>query len=326
MKIILIISLFATSTIFGQFAPPAGEVGTTAIYKDSSAFVGWASEVVEFTRGLADIENPDGPLATFGESSEALGLAEGGSANVVSLGDNGSITLTFNYSIRNEAGFDFAVFENSFSSDYLELAHVAVSSDGVRFVRIPSISNIPTDTQVGTFGSTDATLIHNLAGKYIQGYGTPIDLEDIADSTGIDLMDINFVRIIDAVGSIDPAYGTVDSEGVLINDPFKTDFETGGFDLDAIGVIHSNDPSLSIAIVQKKSLSIYPNPTSGPLNIQFEGTLKNAILLDATGRIIYQGNTISLDLNQLGLRRGTYFLHIVDGLDNVHQEKIIFTN
>ena len=34
-------------------------------------------------------------------------------------------------------------------------------------------------------------------------------------------------------------YASYDSQGNIINDPFPTPFETGGFDLDAIGVIHS---------------------------------------------------------------------------------------
>jgi hypothetical protein len=47
------------------------------------------------------------------------------------------------------------------------------------------------------------------------------------------------VRIIDVVGSIDPAFGTRDSLGNLINEPFPTPFSSSGFDLDAVGVIHA---------------------------------------------------------------------------------------
>ena len=32
--------------------------------------------------------------------------------------------------------------------------------------------------------------------------------------------------------------GTRDAEGHLINDPYPTDYETGGFDLDAVGVLN----------------------------------------------------------------------------------------
>lgn len=270
---------------FGQFAPPAGEPGTTAVHKDSTAIIGWATEVVSFVRGPEDITNPDGVLASFGVPEEALLEAEGNSVNVVSLGDRGSITLSFEYSIRNEPGNDFSVFENSFSDTYLEFAHVEVSTDGERFVRMPSISNIPTDEQIATYGTCDPTQVYNLAGKYRQGYGTPFDLEDIADSTGIDLNDVKYVRIVDVVGTIDPEHGTADSEGNLINDPYKTDFESGGFDLDGVGVMHSNDPTLSQHQEDIK-IAIYPNPANEMFNIQSTENIRSVALRDMSGRKI----------------------------------------
>jgi hypothetical protein len=296
---------------FCQFAPAAGEPGSTAIHMDSSAFIAWANEVVEFDRGLMDITNPEGPLASFGDESEALGMAEGSSTEVVSLGDKGSITVTFEHSIRNDEGFDFAVFENGFSDDYLEFAHVEVSTDGERFVRLPSVSNISTEEQTGGFSNSDPTEVYNLAGKYRQGYGTPFDLEDIADSTGIDLENIVYVRIIDVVGSIDPEYGTMDSEGNLINDPFKTDFESGGFDLDAVGVIHNNDPTIGIQDQESIAISLYPNPSQGIFNIETSAQIVGVKLIDLGGRIAYesQGKSV-IDLSSTNLEKGTYFVYI----------------
>lgn len=296
---------------FCQFAPAAGEPGSTAIHMDSSAFIAWANEVVEFDRGLMDITNPEGPLASFGDESEALGMAEGSSTEVVSLGDKGSITVTFEHSIRNDEGFDFAVFENGFSDDYLEFAHVEVSTDGERFVRLPSVSNISTEEQTGGFSNSDPTEVYNLAGKYRQGYGTPFDLEDIADSTGIDLENIVYVRIIDVVGSIDPEYGTMDSEGNLINDPFKTDFESGGFDLDAVGVIHNNDPTIGIQDQESIAISLYPNPCQGIFNIETSAQIVGVKLIDLGGRIAYesQGESV-IDLSSNNLEKGTYFVYI----------------
>lgn len=319
---LLLASLLITFSGFTQFAPPVGEVGTTAVSKDSSAIIDWAVAVESFTRGPEDIEVPDGTLASYGEPSEALNVAEGTSVDVVSLGDGGSITLTFNYSIRNDDGADFAVFENSFSDNYLELAHVEVSSDGVRFVRIPSISNTPTEEQVGTYESIDPSMIYNLAGKYRQGYGTPFDLEDIADSSGIDLMDVKYVRIVDVVGTINPEFGTTDSEGNLINDPYKTDFESGGFDLDAVGVMHNNDPSLSLQKNEGNALSVYPNPTRGLINVDFEGELQSLVIYDEVGRIVFQSFDESPDLMNVKLNSGFYFLIATDHSDKIHQEKI----
>lgn len=320
----LINGLLFTSAVNAQFAPPVGEEGTTAISKDSSAIVSWASEVVDFERGPEDITNPDGPLASFGEPTEALNMAEGTSTDVVSLGDGGSIVLSFPFSIRNGEGNDFAVFENSFSDDYLELAHVEVSSDGERFVRIPSVSNTPTDEQTGSFGNTDATLIHNLAGKYRQGYGTPFDLEDTADSSGIDIMDIRFVKIIDVVGSIDPESGTVDSEGNLINDPFKTDFESGGFDLDGVGVIHDNNPAAGL-MENQKELVLYPNPSHGAFRVRSDVPVKEVNVYNGFGQLIFTVQDKELiDLSALGLAKGVYTVIVKDTDDNEFRSRLVY--
>ncbi|NOQ71551.1 MAG: T9SS type A sorting domain-containing protein [Crocinitomix sp.] len=324
MKTLTFITLLTSLTSFAQYAPAAGEPGTTAIHKDSSVIFAWATEVVSFNRGLEDMSIPDGPLASYGDSTDALGYAEGNSADVVSLGDNGSITVTFEYAFHNGEGFDFLVFENSFSDTYLELAHVEVSSDGINFVRVPSRSLTQTDVQTGTFGDTDPTEIYNLAGKYRQGFGTPFDLEDIVDEPGIDLTDVKYVRIIDVIGAIDWAHSTYDSHAHIINDPFKTDFESGGFDLDAVGVINSNDPSVSIPETELNVLVVYPNPTNGSLTIQTKIKLKTVVLTDALGRIVYQGVDTLLDLSQLGLNTGVYLLRVTDVNDSVYQERISF--
>jgi hypothetical protein len=78
-----------------------------------------------------------------------------------------------------------------------------------------------------------------LAGKYRQGYGTPFDLEELAGTPGLNVNDVKYVRIIDVVGSIDDNYATYDSFGNKINDPWPTPFDSSGFDLEAVGVIHS---------------------------------------------------------------------------------------
>jgi hypothetical protein len=47
------------------------------------------------------------------------------------------------------------------------------------------------------------------------------------------------VRVTDVVGSINPLFGTRDSLGNLINDPFPTATPSGGFDLNGVGVLHA---------------------------------------------------------------------------------------
>ena len=268
--IVLIVVWYSFGVCSQSYAPAAGQPGSSAIYKDSSAIIGWATGVV-IQRGLLDIAQPALGIATYGEDSMALGAAEGDGANVVSLGDGGVATLIFSELIFNGEGPDFAVFENGFADNYMEFAHVEVSSDGLNFFRFPSVSETPLDSQMNNFSLGDCRYINNLAGKYRQGYGTPFDLEELEGIEGLDINSISHVRLVDVVGSVDPQWGSMDSEGSLINDPYPTAFESGGFDLDAVGIINAlplgvNDQEINVAI--------YPNPTSNTFNVAFSGSFE----------------------------------------------------
>ncbi len=316
MKIIQsILCCLIVGQLSAQFAPAANVAGTTAIHKDSSIIINWATEVVDFQRGLEDITNGSGPVASYGDSTAALGYAEGTSTDVVSLGDAGEIVLAFEYPIKDGAGPDFAIFENSFSHDYLEFAHVEVSTDGVNFVRIPSESAIQTSTQTGTYGTTLPEWVHNLAGKYIQGYGTPFDLQDIEDSTGVNLDSINFVKIIDVIGTIDANFGTFDSQGTIINDPYPSAFESGGFDLDAVAVIHENNIFASQQ-TNDLAIKVYPNPANERLFVV--GYSGEYSLIDFSGRVVANGTIDSGNsIELLDFVAGVYILKMGQELSRI---------
>ncbi|MBR1765741.1 MAG: choice-of-anchor J domain-containing protein [Bacteroidales bacterium] len=234
----------------GPFCGPVGTEGCDAIRGDSTAFVAWATACT-LVRGPENLSAPNSPLVTYGSESDAVGpVSVTSNMQVVSLGDGGHATLTFALPIRNGEGPDFAVFENSFNDLFLELAFVEVSSDGERFVRFPATSLTQTHTQISGIGSVDATFINNLAGKYRNGYGTPFDLEELRDSTGINIDSITHVRVVDVVGSIDPRYGSYDAFGHLVNDPFPTSSYSTGFDLAGVGVIHQLDTTAARDTVQ----------------------------------------------------------------------------
>lgn len=321
------IYVFHNALIYGQFSPAAGQQGSTAIHKDSSIIVAWATGI-EVTRGLINISNPEqshegSNFASFGVPENALGPASGTSEDVVSLGDGGIATLSFELPIINGEGFDFCVFENAFTDHFLELAHVEVSSDGVHFVRFPSVSLTQTATQIGPFGSLDPTKIHNLAGKYRQGFGTPFDLDDLIDSSGIDLNNITHVRLIDVVGSIDPQFGTTDSEGNIINDLFPTPFYSSGFDLDAVGVIHEG----TLSTIQSESMNvfIYPNPSKGHFYIRLHSDEAVTLqLFDASGQEIPCNSNQENQLVQISknLKPGVYFIKIIMS-QNICIERLI---
>ncbi|MEI7498853.1 MAG: T9SS type A sorting domain-containing protein [Bacteroidota bacterium] len=280
--------LFSTS-IKAQYPPPAGQPGTTAMYMDSLAFVSWAS-TCKIERGFINMADTNflyngNNKATYGSYLLGSGPADG---LVVSLGDNGTALLTFDIPIVDRPGPDFAVFENSFSDSFLELAFVEVSSDGIRFVRFPAVSLTSENEQVGTFGLVDATKINNLAGKYRQGFGTPFDLTDIKDSSGIDLNHISQIRIVDVGGCIQTPYSTFDSQGNIVNDPWPTPFDTGGFDLDAIGVIHNKTQGTN-NLSDMSSVCIYPNPVIN--KVTFDSHLFNCVnfkITDIEGNVLIE--------------------------------------
>lgn len=254
MKLLLLVACgISASAVAGPFAPAAGQPGTTAIAFNSPLFKGWATGVAQLNLGPVDISDPTGDLATWGTTADVLGISNAGGTGdnlpVLSLGDGGSITLIFGTPIKDGAGADFAVFENGLSDTFLELAFVEVSSDGASFFRFGSFSNTQSATQVGPFGLTDTTNVHNLAGKYRSGFGTPFDLAELNGMPGLNLNAVTHVRIVDVVGSIDPLYATRDSLNRVINDPWPTLFETGGFDLDAVGVIHQAVPEPASSVL-----------------------------------------------------------------------------
>lgn len=222
----------------GPFPPAADTAGSDAIAGVDARFTLWASGA-EVVRGPANIAAANPIEVGFGEEANALGPPDATPSEpytVVSLGDGGSATLTFSQPFGDVPGPDFAVFENAFNNSFLELAHVEVSSDGIHFFRFPSISVTPASANLGEGGVVDPTNVHNLAGKYRAGFGTPFDLAELAAfSPALDIQRITHVRVVDVVGTNDPAFGSRDSTGAMVIDPYPTNFFTGGFDLDAVG-------------------------------------------------------------------------------------------
>ncbi|WP_428937722.1 DUF4465 domain-containing protein [Fontivita pretiosa] len=228
------------------FTGPLGDGVSESPNVVNPAFVGWATSVVAYLPA-------PGVDAMWRDPRRALGPVSGDNFDVVSLGElnssqiaagtaAGQITLSFASGIRNAPGPDFAIFENSLGSDnftFAELAHVEVSSDGVHFARFASTSLTP--AAVGPYGSIDPTDVHNLAGKHVNAYsqswGTPFDLADLASdplvvSGLVNLNGVREVRLIDIPG--DGSFP--DASGRPIYDAWPT-FGSGGFDLEAIGVI-----------------------------------------------------------------------------------------
>jgi len=298
------------NTILAQYPPPPGYPGTSAIYKDSSVFYAWAT-ACSVTRGYVNISDTNfvynnSNRASYGNIFMATGAPDG---LVLSLGDGGVATLSFDTIIQDQPGWDFAVFENSFNDSFLELAYVEVSSDGNRYVRFPSVSLTQSQRQIGTFDTLDARLINNLAGKYRLFYGVPFDLNELRDSSGIDIHHITNIRVVDVVGCIQDAYARFDSQGHKINDPFPTPFDTGGFDLDAVGLIHEHSSGIT-GTGNKAAVSIIPDPCHAKATFfsDLQQTL-HAEISDMKGQVLLRSEFISsMSINVSDLPDGIYFV------------------
>ena len=306
----------------GPYHPAATEYGTNAISYQSSAIIGWATGAT-LTRGRTDIANTNGPLASSGVESAALSVSDGAT---VSLGDSGVIVLTFDEPIKDRVAYDFAVFENGFytpidSGYFLELAFVEVSSDGFNFVRFPAHSLTQTDVQVSTYGVLNPTNINNLAGKYQSGYGTPFDLAELIDSSAVDIQNITHIRIVDVVGSLDSNFASLDTAGNAINDPYPTDFESGGFDLDAVAVL---DNPLAISNIQSEGFQVFP--TSFNTQFYVETPSNGELKMFATNGVlvynfsIHEGKSV---VNPSLLNSGIYILRFESESGQVYFKKCV---
>ena len=221
--------LIASNVGFGQFDGGVGTEGCKAISISNPNIVSWAKGV-EVRRGFQGTSSTD--YSAYGKHYMAQGRPDSTTTRAISLGRNGEAIITFDRPIINGQGYDFAVFENGFTPNYLELAFVEVSSDGINYFRFPAISNSVSE------GSINPTLINNLAGKYEVGNGTPFDLNDINDNINLDKFNIRFIRLIDINGGVD-----TDSQGNIIYDASSTGPSTG-FDLTGVCVINGGEPYL----------------------------------------------------------------------------------
>lgn len=312
-KVLFILSIFWINlTCKAQFAPQAGLPGSTAIHKDSSIIVAWATNCT-LERGWLDIADTTLGKTSTGDSTSTLGMAD---ANVVSLGDGGAAILYFANPITNGNGFDFAVFENGFRNPadsneaFLELAAVSVSNDGINYYPFASACHNDTTLQIAGAGMyMDARKVHNLAGKYITYYGTPFDLDELSMILSLDVDNIHYVKIKDVVGSLAKNYCTRDANNVIINDPYPTAFPIGGFDLDAVAVIHQKFPTVIRDIAALHEIVFYPNPVRDYINFKNITALHSFKIYSVDGQLL-QDNLISEQIAIHNLKCGLYLLDL----------------
>lgn len=330
MKSILTVtfSLLCSAFLSAQsYAPQAGEPGSTAVPRTSTSIKSWATDCA-VVRGLQQINGSQTAYASAGVAGNAIGDTSG----VVSLGDGGTATLTFAKPITNGPGFDFAIFENGFVSNFsglafLELAFVEVSSDGINFFRFPSHNEYPSDfiensTEPGGpgFASMDARYLNNFAGKYLGNYGTPFDISDLPDNSLLDKTKITHVKIIDVIGTNIEGFRTYDSFGNIAIDPFPTPFVSSGFDLDAVGVINEFN-GLAVDNVMKSGIEIFPNPVVDFIHIKTKEQIIGINIYSISGQKV--NTTLVQDkVDVKNLAPGNYILEVITPTNKVSRKFI----
>jgi hypothetical protein len=308
-KVFLIIGLFGAIVKGGPYREagvcsyigPDGKATTPSNPNGviNPIFRGWATGYVSYDWTPEPIPtSPRYPRhILFFDPTMAFGPSYGNiPSDTVSLGDldqneinagvsPGQITLSFTETIRDQNGYDFAVFENGFRVEdnlyYCEFAYVEVSSNGTDFARFPSVdlTGVP-DSNRG-YCYFDITQVYNLAGKHPNNgdefTGTPFDLSEIRNEPNVvaglvDLNSISYVRIVDVPGNGDyydnahkfidpctwPNWGYYDANHPIY-DAWPTKW-SDGFDLEAIGVLQPQEYGGDInldGIVDYEDLDIF---------------------------------------------------------------------
>jgi hypothetical protein len=312
------------NNLYAQFAPQALLVNSTAIYKDSISIIEWGS-VCQINRGWLNIADTNLGKTSFGIVADALGKADG---NVISLGDKGEAIFYFENPINDQAGFDFAIFENGFRNPldsneaFLELATVSVSNDGVTYYPFPSTSFIDTISQIAGAGEyMDARKIDNLAGKYIANYGTPFDIDILGIYPSLDKQTIRYVKILDVVGTIEKSFATFDKMQHKINDPYPTPYPTGGFDLDALAVLHQKYPTGFIEPELAKP-KVFPNPFTDKVYFSDTDVVQVKVYAMNGKCLLTQNINRAQSVSFRDLKNGFYILKWIDSKDKVYHQYV----
>lgn len=174
----------------------------------------FADLVVDFSPGAAAGYGQEGyPDVVLGSPE---GGGESGGLDVLSLGQEGSITLSFDdIGIIDGEGPDLLVFENPFPG-WTERGAVAVSEDGETWSEWPCA---PDDEAGGYPGCAGVALVYATSTNGVDATDPEAAGGDAFDLADLGLARARYVRITDS--------GTSTYDGV-----------SGGFDLDAIAIVN----------------------------------------------------------------------------------------
>ncbi|MCD4655697.1 hypothetical protein K8T06_17380 [bacterium] len=203
----------------------------------------------------------------------------GGSLDVLSLGDGGSIILEFIDNIAlNGPGPDLIVFENAFYVNcdpmitFCEVAFVEVSQNGDDFFRFPNDYNpegIPINNPANWVGFAGVYPVYSHPDNGIDPTNPETAGGDLFDLDDVGLDWVKYVRIID---TNEPPNAEFDDDGDEIYDYGWITEGKSGFDLDAIAAVYS-DELFTPTPTPTSSPTQTPNPDNFSVNLMLSQTI-----------------------------------------------------
>ena len=118
-----------------------------------------------------------------------------------------------------------------------------------------------------------------------------------------------------------------DAAGNVINDPYPTNFPSGGFDLDAVGAIYQYNTAVG-NVTANSPLRVFPNPASNNITISLTDDMSSGTTISIsalTGNVVYSAavttNATTISIAQYPA--GIYYLTVNDSNGGKWTEKIV---
>jgi hypothetical protein len=119
------------------------------------------------------------------------------------------------------------------------------------------------------------------------------------------------------IGSVNDSFGTRDSKGRIINDPWPTPFASSGFDLDAVAVV--NGSLLNTQEIELAGVKVYPSlaRVNEPIHISGQEDMSIEVF-NQRGQTILKTNETEIKLDASGL-----YIFQVTLRDRVFTQKVV---
>ena len=120
---------------------------------------------------------------------------------------------------------------------------------------------------------------------------------------------------MDVIGAINQTFTSFDSQGNQVNDPYPTNFASGGFDLDAVALLFPQ--TVSLPEISHSNL-FYPNPSKG--QISFSPDIHSCKVYSLNGSLLYEYQE---DLQTISLSSGTYILEMISAEEHIFEKLVV---